>query len=621
MGFVGESHDLQSASAVLTSETTIPAEVADADTDNPIRVYALVGSGATTALPVTPPAGAGWTLLRSYQPTSNYTELLYYRDITDGGEAGDTVTWTWANTSRTWIALLAYDEVDTGRAPQFDVLPYTTYRAGPFAAPSLSVPPGDWLMTLASGRESPGTDTAKSWTTNITTDVERVDMTSTNSGSGQKYVVGAWDTNGSTIAAPGGGGDGAVDGDFGAFSTSGGVGVGPQARPTNTFNRIASNARPFRVGCTIKKDELGYWRAKLVHLDWMRIFPNPTTKLPPDWKDPRFTFIRDMGGSPFVSSKIDGDGAKISTLISYLNKMPTAAPWLFNNPDRVLWYAEHHEPEGHRDGLTASKFIANHIKVWNALNDSSKLNPAVRAKIMFGPALTKQYTENGGHSYRTWDPGPDHSDFFGVDMYMNSWSPSNSKAVATAYTNPVTFLSQFKAYTYDGEDGGSTTDHRPRVFPELGAIGLPSDTDGSARAAWLQGIHNELLTWDEDEQGWPFAGWVFWNAEGTGGRDLSGAGVHRWFQFDRRHNGQPYDGDRRGGYDLLASVNPPSGDPDPPPPDPGGGGGPVASDRALSTNIAVNQAHVWSVTIPMVVETPVDPTTINAWSYAGLPQS
>jgi hypothetical protein len=584
MGFRSSTSDVQSVSAVTTSVGTVPAGVQAGD-----RVYAFVGSGGTNPVTITPPAG--WTqVATAFKPTGFMVSSVWYRDVLSSSEAGDTATWTFSVSSRTWNILLAYSGVDLTRAPVANVGSGMADSAGPSTAPTVVLPEQDWLLTFVAGRESPGSDTAKSWSINPS-DTERVDAYTTHTGTGAKLVVAAYDSNGTVDVTDGGSG--------------GAVSVGPQAPPTNTYNAIVTSVRPFKVGATVDRDQLTYWGPKLAGNDWMRIFPDPD-KTPPDWGDSRFTFIRDYGGDPFISTKCNGDATKIAKTRSRLLAMPV---WILDDPERMLWFAEFHEPEGN---MTASQFKNNvYEPVWQMVEG---LPSNIRAKIMFGPVVTRQKTENNaGRTYKDYDPGPAKSDFFGVDMYMNSWLPGNANVVATSYTNAVTFLSQVKAYTYDGL-GASTADTRPRIFPELGAIGLPADTDGTARAAWIQALQDELLTWSEATQGWPFGGWIWWCDDGTvSDTTLEGAGRHRWFALDRRHNGQNYvaGNDPQGNYDIIPSVDPPGG----------GGGGSVATDRQVSTNIPVGSSHVWSVTVPMVADTPPpDPSTVNAWSHLGLPQ-
>ncbi|MCY1007728.1 hypothetical protein OV079_19660 [Nannocystis pusilla] len=260
-----------------------------------------------------------------------------------------------------------------------------------------------------------------------------------------------------------------------------------------------------KIGATIVKDEIGYWKPKLAKNEWMRIFPNSDGMLPA-WDDPRFKYMQDVGGQPFASTKLDGDTNKIKALRTRLLDLPG---WI-----STLWLTDRHEPEG---DFTASQYKA-HFKLYF---DMIKGLPAdIRARIKCGPVLTRQATENSGGlgTYATYDPGV--GDFFGVDMYGNSWG-SGGKA-ATSYVDPKTFLAKVKTYDSKG---------RQKLFPEIGYVGLPFDSDGSKRAQWIEGITQELKTWSN------FVGYIWWNANGKEGSSISGLGTKRYFQLDRRHTG------------------------------------------------------------------------------------
>lgn len=274
-----------------------------------------------------------------------------------------------------------------------------------------------------------------------------------------------------------------------------------------------------KIGATIDKDEIGYWEPKLQKNEWMRIFPNGDGLLP-SWSDPRFAYMKRVGGDPFVSTKIDGDNAKISALRTQLLGLPS---WI-----STLWITDRHEPEGDLPG-GASSFKSHFKEFYDMIKG---LPTGIRSRVKAGPVLTRQATENPGGlgTYSTYDPGV--GDFFGVDMYGNSWGSPSTKA-ATAYVDPKTFLAKIKAYN---------TGSRPKLFPEIGYIGLPFDTTGSKRAQWIEGITEELKTFSN------FLGYIWWNADGKAGSSLEGVGTKRYFQLDRRHTGT------NGSY---ATLNPP----------------------------------------------------------------
>lgn len=275
-----------------------------------------------------------------------------------------------------------------------------------------------------------------------------------------------------------------------------------------------------KIGATIVKEDIGYWKPKLQKNEWMRIFPNGDGLLP-SWTDDRFKYMQDVGGQPFASTKIDGNPDKIAALRAKLLTLPA---WI-----TTLWLTDRHEPEGDLQGGASA--YKSHFK---AFYDMIKGLPAsIRSRVKAGPVLTRQATENSGGlgTYATYDPGV--GDFFGVDMYGNSWGTGSN--AATSYVDPKTFLSKVKAYN---------TGSRPKLFPEIGYVGLPYDTDGSARATWIQGITEELKTWSN------FVGYIWWNANGKEGSYLKGLGTKRYFQLDRRHT-QP-----DGSYKILSPAHP-----------------------------------------------------------------
>lgn len=261
-----------------------------------------------------------------------------------------------------------------------------------------------------------------------------------------------------------------------------------------------------KIGATVVKDDIGYWEPKLAKNEWMRIFPNSDGMLP-SWTDPRFEYMKRVGGQPFASTKLDGDTAKISQLRQRLLALPS---WI-----STLWLTDRHEPEG---DLSAASYKGHFKQYFDMIKG---LPAAIRSRVKAGPVLTRQATENSGGlgSYATYDPGV--GDFFGVDMYGNSWGSPGTQA-ATSYTDPKTFLSKVKLYDTHG---------RVKLFPEIGYIGLPFDTDGSKRAAWIGGITEELKTWTD------FVGYIWWNADGKQGSSIAGLGTKRYFQLDRRHTG------------------------------------------------------------------------------------
>jgi len=281
------------------------------------------------------------------------------------------------------------------------------------------------------------------------------------------------------------------------------------------------------VGATMKKADIAAYEAKLPRNGMMRVFPN-SDGLPPAWDDERFAYAQRAGAVPFVSSNIDGDSTKFAAMKQWIIDMPA---WLKARPGVVLYLTDRHEPENNFKNNPA-QYLTNYTGWYDQC--IAALPADVRAKVAAGPVLTRQWIEGGAAkgngNYGQYDPGPAKSDFYGIDMYMDSWDPTNSANVATSYRDPVQFLAGVKAYRYN------LSDTRPRIFAELGAIGIPGDPTGSARAAWFNGLIAELDTWTVGAQGWKFQGLAWWNNAGTGGSSLNPIGTARYFYLDKYQN-------------------------------------------------------------------------------------
>lgn len=270
----------------------------------------------------------------------------------------------------------------------------------------------------------------------------------------------------------------------------------------------------YRVGATVGQEEIAYWEPKLPLNTWMRIVPG-RDGLPPAWNDAQLAYCQRKGALPFLSTVVDGDQAKLATLRQHLINMPS---WV-----TALYITDRPEPES---ALSPEEYKPNFAAFWDMIQG---LPADTRAKIRAGHVLSRQWTEDtAGRSYATYDTGV--GDFLGVAMYAKAAGATGTQ-VATSYPNAVTFLAGVKGYRF------TTGDIRPRVIPELGAIGIPADTGGTMRAAWLQALVDELNMWDAGVQGWRFDGFIWWNAEGASGVDLGGVGSRRWYQLDRRHSG------------------------------------------------------------------------------------
>lgn len=256
------------------------------------------------------------------------------------------------------------------------------------------------------------------------------------------------------------------------------------------------------IGATMAEADLPTYKGMLAGNNMMRIFPRDqlvapgkTLKVLPNWTDARFLYCQEVNAIPFVSTKVDGDTDGLNYVKSQLQNMPA---WV-----TMLWITDRHEPEGDVGG---NIYQAN----FNAFLAMINTLPAgIRSRIKCGPVLTKTWTEKasgGNWNYGTYDPGT--GDFFGVDMYVESGTSSTVVNTSTLPA-PSSFVATFKAYK---KTAGDT---RPRIWPELGVIGMPDDLDGTARANWITGLYNEVRTWGPAITGWSFSGFLWWHATGA----------------------------------------------------------------------------------------------------------
>lgn len=274
------------------------------------------------------------------------------------------------------------------------------------------------------------------------------------------------------------------------------------------------------IGATMNAADLPALAGQLAGNNIMRIFPvdtavagGKTGKVLPAWTDARFMYCKNVGAIPFVSTKVDGDPAALAYVKRQLMAMPD---WVTQ-----LYITDRHEPEG---DLSPQQFQANFTAFLAMI---TALPPALRERIRCGPVLTRTWTEQpgAGRAYDTYDPG--NGDFFGVDMYVQS---GTAKTVVTPATipSPADFTAGFRAYRK------SPSDTRPRIWPEWGLIGMPDDTDGAARAAWIRGVYRLVRAWGPDTTGWLFLGMLWWNSPGKATGVVAQIGQRRDFPLSMR---------------------------------------------------------------------------------------
>lgn len=293
------------------------------------------------------------------------------------------------------------------------------------------------------------------------------------------------------------------------------------------------------IGATCNAASINYWYDKLRGNNWMRVFPNSNGMIP-STGDSRFTYLKAVQPvgqrTVFVSSKIrskwtaDGHGTFAAGVAAVIVSIKA----LIDSGFDMVYYGDQHEPEAEymsTYGGTAG-YKSDQNTVFTAL---AAIGAPYRAKLKFGHILTRTWVEDaskGNFNYSLFDTG--NGDFFSVDMYGASWKSSQPTVVTDSFVTPTTFLQYIKAYQLNAGD------HRDRLFPELGYIGAPFDTTGAARGTWLQGIYNEVSTWNTATTGWNFLGFIWWNETGSVGNSLTGIGTNRFFQLDRIHTATSY---------------------------------------------------------------------------------
>lgn len=173
------------STAGLTTVAPAPSGILAGD-----RLVAVVGSVASSPT-ITDPAGGTWAKLAEFAPGSTLKTAVYARDAVTG-DASASWTWTWSASGRNFGYVVAYSGVDT--TVQTLAQPVEGSAANPCTTPAVGLDTGDWLITVAAGRQNPGTDDVKDWTIDDSSDVERFDLYSTNTGTAAKLTAALWDS-------------------------------------------------------------------------------------------------------------------------------------------------------------------------------------------------------------------------------------------------------------------------------------------------------------------------------------------------------------------------------------------------------------------------------------------
>jgi hypothetical protein len=269
------------------------------------------------------------------------------------------------------------------------------------------------------------------------------------------------------------------------------------------FQGAAQARSGLKIGMTVQQAEYPSMFAKYedqgVNIDSSRVF---FTGLP-SW-DQRITDLNARGIVPFVSWKTHD--------VNYIRN------WLLAKPANIplVYLAEFHEAEAN---MSAATYKSRQVETWDMI---TALPTNIRSATRFGPIQTKQWTENGGHSYSEYDPGI--GDFWGVDAYVNSWGLQTD----TSYPDHISWLSQIQTYDTCRDRNGHAGPCRKKWLPELGAVSRCQDTNDFGRALWLKHVTDRL----EDDTSVQLVLW--WDTTGTAGADEQCLGTVRNFRLDSK---------------------------------------------------------------------------------------
>jgi hypothetical protein len=185
IGYVNKAF-VFNAAATASSIVPVPA-----GTTTGHRMLCFVCTMANAAT-ITDPTGSTWAKLAEFAPGSAIKSAVYYRDATAGEPAS--YTWGYSGSSRNFGYAVTYSGCDLAVAPSASATVYND-TGDPGPAPALALGAGDWLATLAAGRQNPGTDDAKEWAIDDPGDAERFDFYQATTGTGAKLTGAWWDSN------------------------------------------------------------------------------------------------------------------------------------------------------------------------------------------------------------------------------------------------------------------------------------------------------------------------------------------------------------------------------------------------------------------------------------------
>lgn len=229
-----------------------------------------------------------------------------------------------------------------------------------------------------------------------------------------------------------------------------------------------------------------------------RVFSQPTVGILP-WTHPKVANLP-RTVAPHMSFKDWPDDVSASRMVSAW--LDAAPGYLLDSPlllpevgfSALLTYL--HEPEN--DTLTPAVFQHRQEVLHDTVRGHRKGHLVAVMPIQTlqwtQAASTSTATKGDGNVFQWW---AGVGDFCGIDCYANSWEPT--------YPDPVKFL-ELPLRLAAGAG-------RPLWVPELGAVRLATDPDGSKRAAWIRTVAGILRSLGCAAVSW-------WCASGSNGKSI-----------------------------------------------------------------------------------------------------
>ncbi len=251
-----------------------------------------------------------------------------------------------------------------------------------------------------------------------------------------------------------------------------------------------------RIGINATPAELAATLAAFPGVATCRVF-GAVNKGIPAWSGSAMSTLIKAGVIPWPSFKDwPADGFAITAVKTWLTAMPPTVS--------EVWLTYHHEPEG---DLQPREFRRR----WAVLAKAVRAHPnANRVKLIpihtlypsrhkMWDRYTVDWTQWAG-VWQQWAPTDSAGNYLGDAMGWDCYL----ETTATDYEDPARFFCH--------PIGAAHSVGVPLVVPELGAVRVPTDSTGTARAAWITECVDHLTSYGATAVNW-------WHATGTNGRD------------------------------------------------------------------------------------------------------